>query len=678
MSVEPVLSGFLGFSDVNRGEKPYAEIAENVNLRGRTIRPFFADETIGESGHTNEFIYHEGAWHSGNTNYLEWKINDFPFLFYKESGVWKREVSGTARNLGSTIPGALTLTKTALNKPDIYSSRIEKNKNENGLPPGTYTYYMTLVRVVNGNEYESELSEGKTVSTASTAEQAVNFVAQNKDTNKKPTPEFNLAYPTEENISKQSTKETINDSGRRMYVFTRPNISDANATGWKLYRSDNGDSPRQVGQGHVSAIGEGLSYINDTLDTNRRGDVANETTENVYTFKYVITWLRDTNGYLDESGASPISAIKTRSVGVKLTRPLSVPTGVTKWRIYRISNGFDQTTAFQRVAEVDIGTTEYDDVVDNIDLGAVLPSQFNASDGSLVSLSAPSVQFDGMAGPFNSMMIGWKGSDLYLSQPGKPDLFSPFFIYQADDDILSVEINDSELAVLTRKGCQRGIGDNPQNFSLLGARGEPILEARASAETERGVYYVSPNGLVRIQNSDPILITSKVLDKSNFSGLSGITLINTEDRLFIFHSTGALVLDHTNGQYVKLTTAYTSAFKKKEDGLVYVMTGGVIKKWSTDSASPIQYQYETARMMLGNPDDKRFNRFYFYGTGTTLTVKIKYDDTETATKAITFSGTRDDIFINTPYDMRAREVSAHLIGTAEVTEIRSKAYRLER
>jgi hypothetical protein len=615
----------------------YAETAKDCKLKEGNLSPINGDSDI-ESGHAGEIVKYQGAWLSSVESPVLYSFGNRDVLIYKDGGVWKKKVDGTAGSLGITRPAQPTLANLSL--PKCGSFTIGYNANASSrLPRFDSAYYAAWIQVIEGKDVESELSE----------------------------PVIADEY-------------LEGDAARENEVF-RPINVPSGATKWILYRSDYGDAPRKIGEGDaLDVTGE---TIVDTLSINSRGVEVNQEVAgdgDQYVFSYLISWCRNVGGMLDESGPSDPLSITQKSVGVRITSPGGAPANATSWKIYRISQDFNPTSEYQLVAEVDIADTSYDDFIFNEGLGGVIDSYYEAADGTLVIHDEPSVVFDGICPSHYGMIFGWKDSILYSCEPGKIDVWPEFYQWDAKANIVTVARNGSELAIVTEEGLQRGIGSSPESFYIVeGGSRDRGNNRRSIVETEIGVFYLSSTGLVLANGSQSRNITREVLGDDYFQGinLSTAFLDFHNGEVYIFHDAGVIEYDTDQNKYKVLSGIYVSSWRDLENSRLAVLDGaGMIKSLKTDSGSSVAYDYKTGKISFASTKRKKVDSFVFLGDGT-VTCTIYRDGTSIATKALDLNGLRRERRIRLPRTAVGKEFNIRLQGKAEIRGINPEMYYAE-
>lgn len=664
-----LVSRFRGIQPRQESASPGADtpasIAENCQLFEGVVKPFKAN-SLAESGHTGpDFVVaHSGptntpSWISGLVKPLQWKFGDFDMLFYLKDGAWKKRINNAEGSLGLKRPSPPNLESLEIPIPEAVNiDELAQNIHPQNfyLPYGQYSYSITFSKMIDGQEVEGPASD---LMHASLYEDAKEVPATHPKAVQDP-------------VSGKYYDTSL--SPLRYHHIPRPPIPDSSIVSWNVYRSDNGNIPRLLFKAGATGAGENFDFVQDVTASVQNGRALgslNNSTDEKYSLQYVITFERNVGGMLDESGPSTPVNLTVQNIGVKISRPISIPTGVSHWNIYRLSQDFDPTTEFQRVARVPIAQTNFEDYLPNRSLGVAIPTSLLNSDGIQIDFDKPPVVFAGLGGPHYSMLFGWKGSTLYYSRPGKPDAWPVFYSVEAMAEIINVISNGADLLVLTTKGLQRGVGTSPDDFYLAQTvNGEGAISAKASLSCEAGVFYLSHAGIVQVNGSQSRVFTDVSLNRDFFDSFdkSSVFMEYQEGSLFLFHSEGVLRFDTRDGKYTTLNDSYDASFVDKIHGKLYVMQGGVIKTLGA-STDKLTLTYQTGDIVLSEPQLKRFRKFELFGSGR-FYVSIFIDDQLIKERELDLDGMRRDRLIFTGRSDRGRSAKVKIVGSGELKEIR--------
>lgn len=209
------------------------------------------------------------------------------------------------------------------------------------------------------------------------------------------------------------------------------------------------------------------------------------------TRSYVYTYVN----IFDEEGApsDPVTATGHLNGTWTITgyiNPANAATrGLNRIRLYRTISG-STGTQFFRVAEFVINTTTYTDSQTDTavaQVGIVLQS----------TLWAEPLQMEGLVLMPNGFFAGWKGRDLYFSEPYRPWAWPAEYTLSVDHPIVDCGVVGQTLVVLTTVSPVYVTGVTPSAMSMTKlTQVEPCVSANSVAATPEGIYYASPNGLI--------------------------------------------------------------------------------------------------------------------------------------------------------------------------------------
>lgn len=564
------LKSFLGIAPNRDTFSGQALVAENVDLSGGGIKAINAPSLVS-SGHSGEIAKYKDTWISGARNYLVSDVYGLPIAIYKnDNGNWKVRVNGGAEtDLYIPAPKDFTVESGEIVPPA--TPRLE-DSGTGEIPEGTYEYFVTYAET-DGND--------KVI---------------------------------RESLPSAASTITVPDLSK--VKITRPDFTGASMpfsnTRWRVYRREEGQT--QAALVGTSGIWENLFY--DSSDGADLSNVVYPDSERIdkFQYKYVVAWVRDVDGWITESIPSEIFSVNQDAEGVVLSMEhgADIPDRVTHWRIYRLALSPEATTTFQLVDEVPISTQVYLDTKASVELGGAMQSSYRADNGALVTAGIPEQPFDNMAGPFNGFYVGWIGRDLYLSEPGNPSWWPGAFVVEANYNIATVSQVGSNIAVVTAGGVQHGYGVTPDSFTLsqgvfgAGATGANIADKN---------FYMAYNGIYQVTESGASLISTE-FNREYFSSIDPDTawMVQEKERLFLFHSEGALVYDFVTRQWSTLAKRdhhFTAVFK--QNGEVYGLRGSnIVKLYGGDSKTTMVYQGVTN---FSEPNAKRIEALRFYGKG---------------------------------------------------------------
>jgi len=177
---------------------------------------------------------------------------------------------------------------------------------------------------------------------------------------------------------------------------------------------------------------------------------------------------------------------------------------LTHTRIYRtVTSGSGATTYFL-VAQIDIATLTYDDTATDATISA--NSQLEST-----NWTAPPSDLQGFAAMPNGILAGFRGNEIWFSEPYRPHAWPAAYVLTVDFPIVGLGVLGQTLVVCTQ-GFPVGItGIHPSSMAVSKTSSlEPCLSRGGILSATEGVYYPSPNGLVRIGNDGSVVVLSLI------------------------------------------------------------------------------------------------------------------------------------------------------------------------
>ena len=190
--------------------------------------------------------------------------------------------------------------------------------------------------------------------------------------------------------------------------------------------------------------------------------------------------------------------------GMSTTVPDAAFRNITTKNIYRTVTGQASASYFY-VGSVPLATSSFSDTV--TDDAAALNNLLES-----VSWGEPPTDLTGFVVMPNGFLVGWVGRRLLFSEPYRPHAWPAEYELSTEFDIVSLSAWGSVLVIGTKSNPYIGQGVTPAGFTLQKIESvEPCLSRRGMVSTAMGVYYPSPNGLVMINSSVPMVVTQDIL-----------------------------------------------------------------------------------------------------------------------------------------------------------------------
>lgn len=209
---------------------------------------------------------------------------------------------------------------------------------------------------------------------------------------------------------------------------------------------------------------------------------------------YVYTFVNDLG---EESVPSlPSSTIqRPDGVSVAVTTPTTVPSGISSTygiatkRIYRSASG-NTGTVFRFVAEIDLATETYEDVLTDTQLGEVLESE---------EYDLPPDDLRGIRILPNGVMAGFSKNQLCLSAQNRPHAWPVGNRLTVDTNIVAIANIDTTVVVGTESFVYSASGNDPSAYSMSQPGAPQACVSKRSMRylnDQVGVVFASPDGLM--------------------------------------------------------------------------------------------------------------------------------------------------------------------------------------
>lgn len=282
----------------------------------------------------------------------------------------------------------------------------------------------------------------------------------------------------------------------------------------------------------------------------------------------------------EESPASPISDEVRFYPGQKIVVALGANPGgvITNRRLYRSAAGTSQD-GFFFVATIAAGTTSYNDVLADSELGDPMPLFAN-----------PPAALDGIALLPNGSLVGWKNKNLYYSEPNHPYSWPTKYQLTTESDIMGVGVTNNEHVVLTKGNPEIVYGTHPDNQSIEKIpHHQACSNGQSIAVHKSAVFYVSPDGINEIKHGVGRLLTEGIYTPTEWKALTPSSAIAAvQDKLYMVWMTGIkLIFDMDEGiaAMTSQTVAADALYADLPDDTLYVLTSDdEIKAWGAGSA----------------------------------------------------------------------------------------------
>lgn len=303
----------------------------------------------------------------------------------------------------------------------------------------------------------------------------------------------------------------------------------------------------------------------------------------------------------------PFTATGGTGAWVVANIDVSIPSAsnynITTVRIYRTVTGNTGTEYFH-VADIALGTASYNDNADDatIALNYVMPS---------LTWLPPPATLKGLVAHPGGFLVGFTGRDLYLSEPYHPHAWPIQYVQTCQTEIVGVAIYNNVIVVTTNSHPYYAEGMSPLAVTLQKLDSiDPCIARRSMATTIDGVYYSSPQGIIKADGSGkPILITKDLFTReewqNQFSPTSvqasayGVQYVafDTTSHGFIFSPAEQLAPLTTLDRFSNVNAIQQDAYS----GDVYLISGNQVRLWDPPTSTPYEYTWTSKEFGLDKP-----------------------------------------------------------------------------
>ena len=223
----------------------------------------------------------------------------------------------------------------------------------------------------------------------------------------------------------------------------------------------------------------------------------NLTTSSVLSARsYVYTYVTE---YGEESAPSPATVLTGWSNGtwtIGLFQPppdqLGVTRNIKKIFLYRTITAQSGSTTYYFVAEMPVTQATYTDTIgdDVIVANNQLQSQL---------WTPPPESLQGIVVMPNGILAGWKGNEIWFSEPYRPHAWPPSYVLTTEYPIVGLGVTGNSVVAATTGAPYVASGTAPGSMTAIKIQNsEPCHSRKSVLGNSDGVYYASPNGLIMV------------------------------------------------------------------------------------------------------------------------------------------------------------------------------------
>ena len=287
---------------------------------------------------------------------------------------------------------------------------------------------------------------------------------------------------------------------------------------------------------------------------------------------------------------------------------------VTTVRIYRTVAGFT-ATEYYHVADVSLGTTTYNDVSPDttVALSYILPSTL---------WSGPPATLKGLTAHPGGFLLGFSGRDLWMSEPYHPHAWPVTYIQTMQTEIVGIAVYNDIIVVATTSHPYTGEGMSPLSITMQKIDSiDPCLSRRSMVTTINGVYYSSPQGIVRVTGGSTQLVTQSLFTREEWQLYFSPTTVQAVPyglQYIAFYTTAQGFIFSPAEELAPLTTLdrFSQVSMIQQDqysGDVYLIQNNQIRLWDPPASVPYTYTWTSKEFDLPKPVNMGAFRLKFNG-----------------------------------------------------------------
>ena len=303
-----------------------------------------------------------------------------------------------------------------------------------------------------------------------------------------------------------------------------------------------------------------------------------------------------------------LTTAQTYTSGGTWTRLAPHNTAAMTKRIYRTLSA-----TFKFVAEIAVATTTYNDTIADTALGVTIPSlDVPAGGAAFATWDMPPTDMFGLTMMPNGIMVGASKNNLCACEPYIPHAWPPGYQLSTPRNIVGIAAYSTTIVLGTKAEPYVVTGAHPSTFSMdkVDLEGNPCLSKRGTIGLPFGVVYPSPNGWVLVGVGGALVTSNAVLTKDEFTLFFPSTMyaVNYRDRYFVWYQTSpgvsrGLIFDKSGDgpSLVPLAQAADAAYLDPEQGELYIVHLGKIKKWDADPLNNLPFDWRSKTFVTPKP-----------------------------------------------------------------------------
>jgi hypothetical protein len=186
-----------------------------------------------------------------------------------------------------------------------------------------------------------------------------------------------------------------------------------------------------------------------------------------------------------------------------------------------------------------------------------------------------------------------------------------------------------------------------------------------------GIYFLSRAGIIKAEYGGMTTnLTQRTLGQKYFENydIDTATMEIVNERIYLSNASGTMIYDFLTGNITTSSNVYIDLHMDRKGGRLLGLTNEGKVAHVEGGAFSKEMEYETGDIVLGEPRDKRYEQFEFFGQGT-LNVEIWMGTVKVASRLIDMGQMKRHRRIGVPRQYHGRSARIKMTGTGMVWEI---------
>lgn len=275
---------------------------------------------------------------------------------------------------------------------------------------------------------------------------------------------------------------------------------------------------------------------------------------------------------------------------------------ITTKRIYRTVSG-NSSTEYFFVADIDIDDTTYNDNATDISV---------ALNNPMISLTftGPPTTLKGLISHPGGFLVGFSGRDLWMSEPYAPHAWPIQYVKTMQTEIVGVAIYNNVIVVATTSHPYIAEGMDPLAITFQKIDSiDPCVSRRSIATTLDGVYYSSPQGIIKVTGGKTDLSTRSLFTREEWQLQFSPTTVQAVPygvQYIAFDTSATGFIFSPAEQDAPLTTldrfSNVSAIQIDQySGDVYLVQASQVRLWDPPESIAYTYTWQSKEFDLPEP-----------------------------------------------------------------------------